>query len=767
MANESQHAGLYAGDAPVPLIGVAVEATLEDFCSRVVVSQRFRNEEKKPIEAVYVFPVDATAAVCAFEAIVGETRVVGRVEEREKAFEQYDEAMAAGHGAFLLDQERRDVFTASIGNVLPGQEVTVRITYVAETEMERDRLRFAIPTTVSPRYAPDEDRSGVGRPPAEALNPPVALSVPYGLTLDVRLQMSSPIRSIESPSHPIACEIDGTRATVRLAARETALDRDFVLSIGMERAEAPRAWVEVDPQGRRVAVVSLTPEFESAPAPCEVVFVVDRSGSMQGSSIAEARNALQLCLRSLPAGSYFNIVGFGSTFEMLFPQSRAYDEASLEAASKHVSDLHANLGGTEVLPALESVLAGPPVAGLSRQILLMTDGQVTNTEQVIKLIRERSAATRVFAFGIGHGASHALVRGIARAGSGAAEFITPGERLEAKVVRQLGRALAPGLTDVRVDWGGLRVRQAPHRLPAVFAGGRSVIYGFIEDGAGGPSDVRLNAVAASGAVSFAARLDPERARAGTLAATLGANAMIRDLEDGVSALHEHKGSRQERGRASQANIAGEVKAEIVRLGIAYSLCSRETSFVAIEERESPASGEAQLRRIPVALTHGWGEEAPWGTAQQILPKYASVGTAAALHRIMGEQATPPRGLIRQKIRSLGIQLSSPREAPRRPIDELIALQLADGSWELSDELVRFIGIELEACAASTQAYGNIVEARRALATGLALAWLEKHASDRRDEWSLLALKADAWLAAFKARTSGEHDWRVVARPFVS
>src|SRR5688572_27376636 len=150
-------------DSPVPLAGVSVDAHLSGFYARVVVSHRYVNRETTPIEAVYVFPLDEAAAVCGFEAIVDGTLVVGEVHEREQAFEIYDNAMEQGHGAFLLDEERPDVFQASIGNLPPGKEVLVKLTYVTELAVDEGRLRFVIPTTVSPRYAPAQDRVGTGR----------------------------------------------------------------------------------------------------------------------------------------------------------------------------------------------------------------------------------------------------------------------------------------------------------------------------------------------------------------------------------------------------------------------------------------------------------------------------------------------------------------------------------------------------------------------------------------------------------------------------
>lgn len=173
-----------------------MEALLRDFAAKVTLTQRYRNAESQPIEAVYVFPVDEAAAVTGFEALVDGRWVVAEVEEREAAFEKYDDALAAGHGAYLLDQEAPDAFTASLGNVPPGAEVVVRIATVAELPLEGDAIRFTLPTSVSPRYAPEPDRTGVSPTRADRLNPPREWEVPYGLSLGVRLEMA---RSIPAP----------------------------------------------------------------------------------------------------------------------------------------------------------------------------------------------------------------------------------------------------------------------------------------------------------------------------------------------------------------------------------------------------------------------------------------------------------------------------------------------------------------------------------------------------------------------------------------
>jgi Ca-activated chloride channel family protein len=768
--------GILVEGEPIPLEGVSVEATIKDFCSRVTLTQRYRNQEAKPVEAVYVFPLEDGAAVCGFEALIDDVHVVGEDQEREKAFETYDEALAQGHGAYLLDQEKPDVFTASIGNIPPGKEVLVKVTYVAELTLEGDDIRFALPTTVSPRYAPAKDQIGIGRSPAEVVNPPVEWRVPYGLELTVRLEMPSAIRGVESPSHPISAEIDDRKGTIKLGGRETTLDRDFVLLVRLAKDQEPRAWVEKGEEGGMAAMLAFQPEFEEEEAPSEMIFVIDRSGSMDGTSIAEARNALQLCLRSLPEGTRFNVVGFGSRFKMLFPESELYSEASLREASDKVKEMRADLGGTEILSPLKAILEKKPNPELPRQLFVLTDGQVTNTQHVISLIRRHSDTTRVFSFGIGAGASHHLVRGMARAGGGTAEFIYPGERIEKKVLRQLKKALAPGLTDVKVDWGRLKVKQAPYNVPPVFAGGRVLVYGLLEAAPSEKTEVTLTAKSPDGPLSFKLPVHWDRAAADKLIGTLAARTMIRDLEEGSSALHRGGGSKQNRKSKDR------VRDEIVRLGVAYGLCSRETSFVAVELRDA-VPGEIQLRRVPTALTWGWGgtEQVLGGSAQG---RFRRVGPGAARLAVAPAAfAGGPPEVLYDVVEGAAMEMDVGEPAgaghdeelvlettsqPVRPLDKLVAVQRADGSWDLTEELGGIVGKSLPDLEGSLDdAEGDRDEARRALATSLALVWLQTEASEWKDEWTLLERKARKWLGKCAAKLAGGRDWLEAAEAVLS
>ncbi len=755
-------------DAPVPLTGVAIEAEISGLCAQVVVTQRYVNRESTPIEAVYVFPLEEGAAVCGFEAIIDDTLVVGEVTERDKAFEKYDDAIAAGHGAFLLDEERPDVFQASVGNLPPGKEVLLKIRYVTELTTDANGLRFAIPTTVSPRYAPAQDRVGVGRTDAAALNPEVAWNVPYGLNVSVRIAMPDRITRLESPSHPIAVAFEETAASVTLSQKEAPLDRDFVLSVETSSFARPAAWIERDEDGGLTAAIAFVPKFESRSVPAEVIFVVDRSGSMQGTSIKEVRNALQLCLRSMIPGCRFNIVGFGSTHESLFKESRAYDETSLAEASAHVASMEADLGGTEILAPLAFVLEQRVHEGLVRQVVVMTDGQVTNTDAVLALAAKHAGASRVFTFGIGSGASHHLVRGLARAGRGAAEFIHPGERIEPKVVRQFGKLLSPAISDVRVEWKGIPATQAPANVPAVFEGGRLLVYGFLRENRA--STVVLRGTSASGAFAFDVPLDPATATRSRIVATLAARARIRELEESP----EWAGAR---GSRQTDRAADRIKQEIVALGTKYGLASRETSFIAVERRDTPVQGDMQLRRVPIALTSGWGGieqvllggHMPAPLADRMDMPAAALRMSQRIEGAAGSVESPMSASARfgWLRRSRSIPTTQPDAAPIA-MRELVVLQRANGSWELDRRFADAIGRKLSHIErALAGAQGSAEDTRRAWATALAIAWLRKNAADFEDEWRMLARKGEEWLRDVAATVGGGRTWMDAAEDFLN
>ncbi len=523
----------------------------------------------------------------------------------------------------------------------------------------------------------------------------------YGLTFQAIVAPTAQVRRIESPSHPVAVELGTDTATVTLSQQNAALDRDVILLIGLADATQPQIVLERDDDGRTTAAVTMRPTFSIELAAADVVFVVDRSGSMQGSSIEQVRNALQLCLRSLVPGSSFNIVGFGSRVEALFDGCRPYDDSSLAAASQHVDSMNASLGGTEMLPALEFVLGQAGRSERTLQLVVLTDGEVTNTDAVIDLVRRHASRARVFTFGIGRAASQHLVTGLARAGRGAAEFIHPGERLEAKIVRQFARILSPSLTDVRLEWGGLRSTPVPEVFPPVFANEPVRAYAWIDELAAGR--VTLHANSPTGPLAWSLDINPQAVTSGRLVGTLAARARIREIEEGGQWTRS-RGSRQ-RDRRDERVVGA-----IVQLATRYGLASRETSWVIVEKREVATSEPAVLRRVPIAIASGWGgsdDGASLDAAFDMnLTGQLSLGRAT---RAMDQMEAPlmghawgvsearafVSGVAEEFFQLRRTPVSRPPVRSERVFDRVIALQRADGSWELDEALLIACGFTPE------------------------------------------------------------------------
>ena len=757
----ARDSGLQVRDARsehyVPLVGVAIDVTARGTASTVTVAQRYVNREDATVEAVYTFPLEESAAVCGLEIEVGERRIVGHIEEAAEAFEQYDEALARGDGAYLVDQDRPNLFTASVGNLLPGEEVVVRISYVAPLERNGDQVRLKIPTTVAPRYIPLETLRTMDPVEREHLSPPTVWGgVPYGLRLAVDFAGWSTVTAVECPSHPVRVETRGRTARVELSGSDIQLDQDVVVTFTMSAESETVALMAEDEQGDAVVMLDVRAPEDVERVPVEVVFLLDCSGSMYGSSIASARNALLLCLRSLQDGDVFNIYRFGSRYERIFAHGRPFTQESLDDATEAVQKLDADLGGTELATPLQEILEGERGA-LPLRVLLLTDGEVGNEAEIIEMAGRHASRATVFTIGIGCGASDYLVGGLARATDGMAEFVHPNERLEPQVMRQMARVAVGDAGACEVDWGVLEPDLvAPAELPPLFPGAPLTVYGRVPKAQLRelPEDGRVVEVALVGRGADGERRLPASLDLGALEADLTiprmmAREAIRDLEERVSDDSERRGSAQTGRRAKKVNQT------IVELAKRYGLMSSQTSFVAVEERsaeERAKAGPAELRRVPVALLKDWhGTDSGFDMMSSMMaaapsPERRAFGFAAAAPTVSRSPLVPMA--FEPGVASQSLDMAEEQPAPGLdPLTALIVEQRADGSWSPCGALERATGLgddELQAAAGELGLSGD--DGCAVVATLAALWLLHTDYADRAGEWSLPAAKADRWLA---------------------
>lgn len=577
----------------IPLLAVELRGEVIGGHAHLVSTQRYRSIEAQPVEAIYVFPLPSDAAVTGFVMEVGGRRLEAEVKEREAAFRAYDDAITSGHGAALIERERPNVFTANVGNLLPGEDVSIEVRFVMKVACDEGALRLFVPTLVAPRYVPGQqigDRTGHGTaepthrvPDADRISPPVG-DANYTLSVALRLHFDARA-TIGSPSHDLsAVHRDGAWD---VALSGAPLDRDLVVLIEPAAREALER-VVAHREGTGPGYVALTwvPDLATAGSSARNTFsfVLDRSGSMGGLSIEEARRALRLCLRQLREGDAFEVIAFDDHLESFRPEPVPYTERTLAEADRWIAGIDAR-GGTELLAPLLRVARNGSV------VVLLTDGQVGNEDEILReVLAARAAGTRIYSFGIGTNVSDVLLGRLAQETGGAMELIHPGERIDEKVVATFAKAHAARVSAPVIEVRGIELDElAPSRIPDLVDGEPWTVLGRYA--AGGRAEVVLRGTLGGRPFVHTLIADlPDRAEA-PLVPTLWARERIRDLEQ-----HEVTGRR-----------AASMKDRIVALAIEHHLASRHTSFVVIEKRtgDRRATDGAVTRAIPVHAPHGW------------------------------------------------------------------------------------------------------------------------------------------------------------------
>lgn len=569
--------------------------------------------EDNAIEVTYTFPLPPDATVCGFEVITNNKALTGKVAETDDALEQYDAAITSGDGAYLLESHRPDIFTINVGNLDSHQIAIIRIDYVRSIKLVDNVISLAYPTTVATRYVTEIDKSDdfdYGYDGA-VINPPQASDVPYGLTLDVLIDDSLNVSSVESGSHvissvPVINSKDGQSQGSRLSLIEgqVDMDRDVLIDIGLGNDDEPSLRVEPHENGKHYGLLSFMPEFSSLELEdnslknSNVVFVIDCSGSMAGRSMTQAKNALQLCLRSLKMGDRFNIVRFGSRFEQFSESLEVYDESSLSAALNYVEGIDANLGGTEMFQPLESVFKS--TSGFADvDVVVLTDGQVSNEAAVIDLARNHAATHRLFTFGIGSAASRHLVTGLASATGGMVETIGHDERIEDKVLRTFSRMASPRLSDLSLKTDGdARLVLAAGELPPIFDGDSIAALLEVEGSIG--TEWSLTARHGKQDLSWAVPVAANSAEHSDIP-ILWADQRIKYLQ---STLTQY--NRQCSGDALSARARSRVETSVVELSEEFGVLCEKTCFIALEHRSVSERNEGmpEQRRVMVNTPYG-------------------------------------------------------------------------------------------------------------------------------------------------------------------
>lgn len=435
--------------------------TITSICYTTVLRQTFANPSKITIpQARFTFPLYDGVAVGEYTITFGDTNLEGIFKRNETAKKIYRAAFDRGETAGLIEALPAGVFGVTLGNIPPKTDVLVKTTYCGELKHDAaiDGLRYTLPTSIAPRY---------GDYPGELLELQSTAMNDGGIAITVDVHMGkNTIRRIQSPSHPVAISMgsftpavdaafDPSKASAGLALGSAELAGDFILQLIMDNIQTPQAVIEQHPDlSSRVLMATLVPRFDLGTIHPEIVFIADQSGSIQGFKNEALVSALHIFIKSLPVGVHFNICVFGSTYNLLWPKSQAYNQSNMETAIKFINTFSVNYGATELLNPVRAVF-DQSLCDRPLELMLLTDGEIWHEKSLFECISERSkdceAGARVFALGIGDDVSHTLVEGVARSGNGFAQFVRQDEEAGTKVIRMLKGALWAHTTDYKIE----------------------------------------------------------------------------------------------------------------------------------------------------------------------------------------------------------------------------------------------------------------------------------------------------------------------------
>jgi Ca-activated chloride channel family protein len=606
-------------------MNTSVEAEISGLVARVSVRQEFRNDGAEWVEGIYVFPLPDSAAVDRLRMHIGERYIEGEIREKDAAKKAYESAKSDGRKASLVEQQRANLFTTSVANVAPGEIVVIEIEYQETVRYDDGQFSMRIPLTLTPRYMPGRslpDRKGSGWsadtsqvPDASLISPPVVTkSVAHKVSFSAELDAGVPLEFVASRYHVVDITGSDGRYRVSLADDDVPMDHDIELTWKPVADRSPRAMLFTEELDGEVyaLLMMLPPDDFTAPVqavPRELVFVIDTSGSMHGTSIEQAKQALGLALSGLRPADRFNIIQFNSTTSALFPAGVAATTANIGVARRYVSGLSAN-GGTEMRPAIELALSAQTTESHLRQVIFITDGSVGNEEALYRLIETGLGDSRLFTVGIGSAPNSWFMRKAAEAGRGTFTTISALHEVQEKMARLIRKVEQPRVTDIMVTWPGGGVEAYPATVPDLYAGEPVIVRARLPAATPTGAPVIVSGRSLLGTWDAEIHRDIGESRPGI--AGLWARARIEDLSD----------------RLRRGADADETRAAILATALKHHLVSRYTSLVAIDKTPArPASAALEQEQVPNLLPYGQTHNAIFG--------FPATATPAGVYRMNG------------------------------------------------------------------------------------------------------------------------------------
>ncbi|NKB55590.1 MAG: marine proteobacterial sortase target protein [Alphaproteobacteria bacterium] len=619
-----------------PALHTDVDIDVTGIIAKTRIRQTFKNPEDAWVEGVYVFPLPEKAAVDELRMRIGERIIEGEIRERKKAKAAYDEARRAGKQTSLIEQERANIFTASIANIPPKGNITVEIGYQQRLHFADGTVSLRFPAVVGPRFIPGNRAiAGIGGtgsavnsdlvPDAERITPPVrhpSLGPASPLAITVRLNPGMPIAMLRSPSHAIAAAArEDNRYDITLKGGDTPANRDFVLDWRPDTGDAPFAalFSEVK-NGETYLMAIVAPpagNIQDQPRiPREIIFIIDTSGSMHGASIVQARAALKFALDRMHPDDRFNIVRFSSAADTLFTNAKPASSSHIHRAKRFVQNLNAN-GGTNIASALDLALDGRIGGERLRQVVLITDGSVGNEAALFRRIRRDIGDSRLFTIGIGSAPNSHFMRRSAAFGRGTFTHIGSTRDVSQTMTALFEKLERPAMTQIAATSDGTPLSdQWPAMLPDLYHGEPLVLTARLSK----PVD-NIALTGSRGGQVWSRSIYASSAHQGKGIAKMWAR-------DGIASAMDEL--------VLGANLDA-VREAVLELALTYGLLSKYTSLISIDKTPVRLDSAALERRaVPVELPAGWNYAAVFG---------GRTATPAGIHILTGIAALLLGGLL--------------------------------------------------------------------------------------------------------------------------
>ena len=609
---KSSEAGKYL---EAPRVATDFTVTVSGPTARTIVTQQFSNPSDGWVEGVYVFPLPENSAVDSLKIVSGTRVIVGEVKEKQEAKVIYESAKNNGEAASLLEQERPNMFTNSVANIGPHEKIVVQIEYQQTIAQSAGTFSLRLPLVVAPRYNPqtivqtvDFGAKGLGTTKTEAPTPPVmdpALHAPINpVSITVHLDAGFALGEVKSSHHKIdVVTLNANQREISLSGIVPA-DRDFELTWA-SAGFAPQAGLFTETiNGHDYLLGFVTPPLVASTTnhPREITFVIDNSGSMDGASMPQAKDSVLFGLAQLKLTDRFNVIRFDDTMDNLFGAPVQATEGKIAEARAFVANLQAN-GGTEMIPPMKAALidATPSDKNYLRQIVFITDGAISNEQELFDTIVKGRGRTRVFMVGIGSAPNTYLMTRAAELGRGTFTQIGEGTQVVARMTELFGKIGNPVVTDMQAQLFGSTAQITPHDLPDLYQGEPVMLMAHSNSLSG-----VLKITGKIGDTPWEVKLPLINAAKGTGISKLWARRKISEIEV-ASTL-----GAMDQAAADKA---------VLKVALEHQLVSSQTSLVAVDKSpKRPAGYKLTRADVPLMLPAGWVFESVFGeNATQIAP----------------------------------------------------------------------------------------------------------------------------------------------------